>query len=159
GAAHSNPGRGRCIGPGGVQEVVSLAPCDQVRRIHSQRMDRTFSLPLAKSVQDDARARVLHALRRESEAKEKCGVFGIWAHPDGVRKTYLGLYAQQHRGQESAGIAVSDGRALEGVTGMGLVSELFDERTVQYLESRYGALPKNGVHSNGTERRGAGVIG
>ena len=60
------------------------------------------------------------------DAKEKCGVFGIWGHPDAVRKTYLGLYAQQHRGQESAGITVSDGQRLEGITGMGLVAEVFD---------------------------------
>lgn len=122
-------------------------------------MDRTISLPLADTGREDSRARAMQVLRAESEAKEKCGVFGIWAHPDGVRKTYLGLYAQQHRGQESAGIAVSDGKSLEGVTGMGLVSELFDERTVQYLESRYGSADKGTVRSNGTERRGAGVIG
>lgn len=117
-------------------------------------MDRILSLPQVAST--SRRGDALLALRKDSEAKEKCGVFGIWAHPDGVRKTYLGLYAQQHRGQESAGIAVSDGRALEGVTGMGLVSELFDERTVQYLESRYGASKPG---SNGTHRAGAGVIG
>lgn len=107
------------------------------------------------------------------EMKEKCGVFGIWAHPDGVRRTYLGLYAQQHRGQESAGIAVSDGKAIEGVTGMGLVPEVFEERTIQYLESHYlrhpaaGTPGANGAHGLGhggsvlprTHLPGRGVIG
>ena len=40
--------------------------------------------------------------------KEECGVFGIWNHPEPAQMTYLGLYAMQHRGQESAGIVVLD---------------------------------------------------
>jgi amidophosphoribosyltransferase len=82
---------------------------------------------------------VLDAIARDAEKKEKCGVFGMWGHPDGVRRTYLGLYAQQHRGQESAGIAVCSSNGIEGVTGMGLVSEVFEERTIQYLEAHYHA--------------------
>ncbi len=104
------------------------------------------------------------------EAKEKCGVFGIWGHPDGVRKTYLGLYAQQHRGQESAGITVTDGDRLEGITGMGLVAEVFDDRKIQYLEAHYsspGSHKAAGIKSSGNGelhlpaglRRGRGVIG
>jgi len=66
--------------------------------------------------------------------RDKCGVFGVWGHSDGVRLAYLALYAQQHRGQESAGIAVSDGRHLTGHTGMGLVPDVFDARVLGDLE-------------------------
>ncbi|MCG3122923.1 MAG: Amidophosphoribosyltransferase [Phycisphaerales bacterium] len=67
------------------------------------------------------------------EKKEKCGVVGIWGHPAAARLTYLAMYAQQHRGQESAGIAISDGHALTGFTGMGLVPEIFDSDTLEKL--------------------------
>ncbi len=62
----------------------------------------------------------------EYEKKEKCGLFGIWGHPDASTIAYQGIFAQQHRGQESAGIAVSDGKQLHGHTGMGLVSQVFN---------------------------------
>ncbi|HVO83981.1 MAG TPA: amidophosphoribosyltransferase, partial [Syntrophobacteria bacterium] len=45
-----------------------------------------------------------------SRPKEECGIFGIYGHEDTARLTYFGLYALQHRGQESAGISVGDGR-------------------------------------------------
>ena len=57
---------------------------------------------------------------------DKCGIFGIFGHPEASNLTYLGLYALQHRGQESAGIVASDGRSLKTVRGMGLVSEVFE---------------------------------
>ena len=60
--------------------------------------------------------------------KEECGVFGIFAPgSDVARLTYYGLYALQHRGQESAGIAVSNGKVIKGEKGMGLVSEVFHD--------------------------------
>ena len=68
------------------------------------------------------------------EKKEKCGVFAVWGHANAARLTYLGLYAQQHRGQESAGIVVSNGKLMHGHTGMGLVPEVFDELTLHTLE-------------------------
>ncbi len=64
----------------------------------------------------------------ETEKKEKCGVFGIWGTPQAAQLTYIGIFAQQHRGQESAGIAVTDGKELVGHTGMGLVSQVFTPR-------------------------------
>jgi amidophosphoribosyltransferase len=48
-------------------------------------------------------------LFEEYEKKEKCGLFGVWGTPDASQLVYQGLFAQQHRGQESAGIAVTDG--------------------------------------------------
>ena len=64
-----------------------------------------------------------------------CGVFGVWAPGEDVAKlTYFGLYALQHRGQESAGIAVSDGRQILVYKDMGLVSQVFDENTLESLQ-------------------------
>ncbi len=58
--------------------------------------------------------------------REECGVFGIFGHPEAANLTYLGLYALQHRGQESAGIAASDGTRLRVSKAMGYVNEAFD---------------------------------
>jgi amidophosphoribosyltransferase len=56
---------------------------------------------------------------------EECGIFGIHGHPEAAKMTFYGLYALQHRGQESAGIAAGDGVALRAHRGMGLVAEIF----------------------------------
>lgn len=64
-----------------------------------------------------------------------CGVFGVYAPGQPVAKlVYLGLFALQHRGQESAGIAVSDGETITVVKDMGLVTQVFDERRLAPLE-------------------------
>ncbi len=66
--------------------------------------------------------------------KEECGLFGVWAPGDDVaRLTYFGLFAQQHRGQESAGIAVSDGNNILVYKDLGLVSQVFNEATLTTL--------------------------
>ena len=71
----------------------------------------------------------------ERGPQDACGVFGIWAPGEDVAKlTYFGLYALQHRGQESAGIAASDGRRLLVYKDMGLVSQVFDERSLASLQ-------------------------
>ena len=57
--------------------------------------------------------------------QEECGVFGIFGHPEAANLSYLGLYALQHRGQESCGIVASDGHHLNAHLGMGLVSDVF----------------------------------
>ena len=60
--------------------------------------------------------------------QDACGVFGVWAPREEVAKlTYFGLYALQHRGQESAGIAVSKGSQIVVFKDMGLVSQVFNE--------------------------------
>lgn len=62
-----------------------------------------------------------------------CGIFGVYDNPDAAKVTYFGLYALQHRGQESAGIAVSDGCQVRDYKHMGLVSEVFKEETLRAL--------------------------
>ena len=72
---------------------------------------------------------------QEKGPQDACGVFGVWAPGDDVAKlTYFGLYALQHRGQESAGIAVSNGRQILVYKDMGLVSQAFDESTLASLQ-------------------------
>ena len=67
----------------------------------------------------------------ENPPREECGVFGVWAPGEDVAKlTYYGLYALQHRGQEAAGIAVADGTQMFVFKDLGLVSQVFDERTL-----------------------------
>jgi amidophosphoribosyltransferase len=65
---------------------------------------------------------------------DRCGLFGIFGHPEAAHLTYLGLYAQQHRGQESAGIVTSDGERLRMAKGLGLVNDVFDEEGLHAIE-------------------------
>ena len=70
----------------------------------------------------------------EKGPQDACGVFGVWAPGEEVAKlTYFGLYALQHRGQEAAGIAVSDGSSVVVYKDLGLVSQVFDEATLATL--------------------------
>jgi amidophosphoribosyltransferase len=64
---------------------------------------------------------------------EECGVVAIHGHADAARQAYLSLYALQHRGQESAGIATADGHHLANIKGMGLVSEIFTDDVLEKL--------------------------
>ncbi|MDD4170089.1 MAG: amidophosphoribosyltransferase [Desulfotomaculaceae bacterium] len=71
----------------------------------------------------------------EDQLREECGVFGIYGPGlDVARLTYYGLYALQHRGQESAGIAVSDGKKIQLQKNMGLVSEVFSEEKLTIFQ-------------------------
>ncbi len=65
--------------------------------------------------------------------REECGVFALYGHPEAANLVYLGLYALQHRGQESAGIAVSDGRKIHSVRKMGHVAEIFTPDVLNQL--------------------------
>ncbi len=71
--------------------------------------------------------------RRSDRFHDECGVFGIYGHTEASNITYLGLYALQHRGQESAGIASSDGRIIHSHKGMGLVADVFTEEDIKRL--------------------------
>ena len=65
--------------------------------------------------------------------REECGVFGIFGHPEAANLAYLGLFALQHRGQESAGIAVADGGKIRVSRAMGQVADAFDEAALAKL--------------------------
>jgi len=65
---------------------------------------------------------------------EECGVFGVFGHPEAAALAYLGLYALQHRGQESAGIVSSNGKSLISHRGMGLVADIFNAEVIARLE-------------------------
>ncbi len=66
--------------------------------------------------------------------KDECGIFAIYNHEDAAKLTYFGLYAQQHRGQESAGIVVSDGQCVVEHKAMGLVPDIFNDKILSNLK-------------------------
>jgi len=66
---------------------------------------------------------------------DQCGLFGVFGHPEAAHLAYMGLYALQHRGQESAGLAVGDGTRIRLQKGMGLVNDVF---TADALDSLPG---------------------
>ena len=70
----------------------------------------------------------------EDKFHEECGVVGVFGHPEAATLAYLGLYALQHRGQESAGIVSSNGEALISHRAMGLVADIFDQATLATLK-------------------------
>ncbi len=69
-----------------------------------------------------------------SRPKDECGVFGVYGHEDAAKLAYFGLYALQHRGQESAGIVASDGERVSEHKAMGLVPEVFNEQILDRLK-------------------------
>ncbi|PWU23909.1 MAG: amidophosphoribosyltransferase [Candidatus Rokuibacteriota bacterium] len=64
---------------------------------------------------------------------DECGLFGVWNHPEAGNVTYLGLYALQHRGQESAGIATTDGHTFHVEKAMGWVADVFSRERLKRL--------------------------
>ncbi|MET0903300.1 MAG: amidophosphoribosyltransferase, partial [Acidimicrobiales bacterium] len=79
-------------------------------------------------------AEELDAASLDDSPKEACGVFGVYAPGQPVAHlTYFGLFALQHRGQESAGMAVSDGAEIFVVKDQGLVASVFDDRDLAAL--------------------------
>ena len=91
-----------------------------------------FRLPLTRESEQQ--------LAREREADhfhDECGVFGIHGHDEAAHITYLGLYALQHRGQESCGIVASNGREHTAHRAMGLVADTFGEKVLSRLSGRH----------------------
>ncbi|WP_062197174.1 amidophosphoribosyltransferase [Massilibacterium senegalense] len=85
---------------------------------------------------------------------EECGVFGVWGHEDASQITYYGLHSLQHRGQEGAGIVVSDGKELKAHKGLGLVTEIFNNDIIKSLKGsaaighvRYSTAGGGGYHN------------
>lgn len=112
-------------------------------------MPECFSLPV---LSNQSSHQPLAALAdTNDQPREKCGVIGIWNDPGAVRKAYLGMYAQQHRGQEAAGLAVCDGESIESHLGEGLVVDVFDELSINRLEKHYDNANE--------DRMNRGVIG
>ncbi|MCP2253508.1 amidophosphoribosyltransferase [Prauserella aidingensis] len=98
--------------------------------MHNDRHDdlRDHHEPSSESITDPASD-------LETEPREECGVFGVWAPGEDVAKlTYYGLYALQHRGQEAAGISAGDGRHVVVFKDLGLVSQVFDEKSLSSLQ-------------------------
>jgi len=86
--------------------------------------------------------------------RESCGVFGVYSHNvDVARFTFFALFALQHRGQESAGIATSDGKKVRVITGMGRVSNIFTEESLSNLPGHI-AIGHNRYSTTGSSRIG-----
>jgi amidophosphoribosyltransferase len=96
--------------------------------------ESTNSLPIPRGPRGDGR--LTHdLLPGERGPRDACGVFGVWATGEEVAKlAYFALYALQHRGQEAAGMAVSDGSSVLVYKDLGLVSQVFDEATLNTLQ-------------------------
>src|SRR5262245_55712403 len=77
--------------------------------------------------------RDLSATSRDDKFHDECGLFGVWNHKEAANLTYLGLYALQHRGQESAGIAATDGVSLHTEKAMGWVADVFGPERLRRL--------------------------
>jgi amidophosphoribosyltransferase len=88
-------------------------------------------------VLDAAAQRELLALRERDRFHDECGVFGVHGHPEAAHITYLGLYALQHRGQESAGIVSVSQHEQHVHRGMGLVADVFNEDILKRLPGRH----------------------
>jgi amidophosphoribosyltransferase len=81
----------------------------------------------------------LNYIEREDKLKDECGVFGvITTNRPVARLIHFGLFALQHRGQESAGMAIWDGKDLNVRKGMGLVSDVFDDKNLESLKGHWG---------------------
>ncbi|HEY5460935.1 MAG TPA: hypothetical protein VIJ89_04210 [Deferrimonas sp.] len=79
---------------------------------------------------------IMDDIEQDDKPHEECGVFAVYGHEDAARVAFFGLFALQHRGQESAGITSADGCQVWAHKGMGLASEVFREDTLSKLPGR-----------------------
>ncbi len=96
-----------------------------------------MSLLSARACENDPRLAALRRAREADHFHDECGIFGIHGHDEAAHLTYLGLYALQHRGQESCGIVASDGHEHTAHRAMGLVADHFDESIISRLRGRH----------------------
>ncbi len=96
----------------------------------------------------------LSEIESDDHFHDECGVFGVFEHPEAANLTYLGLYAQQHRGQESAGIVSTDGHNFNSHRGVGLVADIFQKSTIKKLKGercighvRYSTSGESGLRN------------
>jgi len=128
------PSREQAAAPGGTRLSIILAQ----RGAHpSEAVGRPFltDFVLGGKVQEGERRSAWTVTLVPPEIGHHCGLFGIYGDPEAVEKTYLALYSQQHRGQESAGICSSNGQHITRYGGMGLVTEVFNRRTLEALRN------------------------
>lgn len=92
-------------------------------------------MPQQEDPADSAHHRV-DSLKESDAFHDECGVFAVYGHPEAANMAYLGLYALQHRGQESAGICSSDGKHLHCTKKKGLVAEIFTKRVIKDLPGK-----------------------
>jgi amidophosphoribosyltransferase len=115
----------------GIDGVVDRSEsfrCSQQMGCHPERVRRSGRVEGPASLAISTRRNAA-----DDKLREECGVVAIHGHPEAARQVYLGLYALQHRGQESAGIASADGQRLANIKGMGLVSEIFTDDVLAKL--------------------------
>ncbi len=77
----------------------------------------------------------MEILTENRSVKHHCGLFGVFGHADAAALAHLGLFAQQHRGQESAGICTTDGETISRIAEMGLVNDIFTKRRLESLRN------------------------
>jgi amidophosphoribosyltransferase len=137
------------IGAGDGAEAVGVGPSVRYSAamtpdlpLHVLRSPRRGTIDAATAADADNAPDRPDAAHDGPDAKEKCGVFGVWVGDRGgeapgaaASMVYLGLYAQQHRGQEAAGCAASNGRSLVAHTGQGLVPEVLTDDVLRRLDA------------------------
>ena len=120
----------------GTAEAVPLSKTARVGAIERQMrgsLDCALRAPLGMTAVDACDVNDAEDGTPFDKLREECGIMAVYGHPDAARMTFWGLYALQHRGQESAGIASSDGQELNDIKGMGLVSEVFTDEVLARL--------------------------